>query len=35
MEIRERQAAKILGAISPAAAAELTRLMGQAPARPS
>ena len=35
MEIRERQAAKILGALRPAAAAELTRLVGQAPSRPS
>jgi flagellar motility protein MotE (MotC chaperone) len=28
-EIRERQAAKILGAMNPAAAADLSRLLGQ------
>jgi hypothetical protein len=34
-EIRERQAAKILGAMSPAAAADLTRMVGQAPEKAS
>jgi flagellar motility protein MotE (MotC chaperone) len=28
-EIKDRQAAKILGAMNPAAAADLTRLLGQ------
>jgi flagellar motility protein MotE (MotC chaperone) len=28
-EIRERQASKILGAMTPATAAELTRMLGQ------
>jgi flagellar motility protein MotE (MotC chaperone) len=32
-EVRERQAAKILGAMNAAAAAELTRLLGQPSSR--